>query len=935
MKFLTQNSNQKNQSRLVYLSAQRDGESRSGLDLINLDGLDAPIDETPLSRMVEDTASRFRVETMQTVAANDNTLGERAGELALRSQREEGGTLNLRGVFNMVAPTEDWYLPTAAGLDSLNPKKWLVGVLNSKGPMISAFRDNLDSIVNINADSPLIHSTLSHTFSKNNLGDALTAISDGKRSGASLASLNILEKGLDSFFPGSTKDFDDFEQEMVQVFEKSEPWKKTLRKWVYINYEGRIKKQAKALRTQMERGYEQLKANIKSAEEQQSRRVENMNAKMLRYANSLQEKGDIDSLENMWRMITDIIQNPDEFIAKRNPNYYGINWREEFGCGKGETGAINFLDTLAKFQTENVLDLPAIQLAHHNNMRVVGMVKEQNEAVQTNAKSFELKKLQQLIDSTEVEMAGVSDKELSTSFMVQTLIDALHRPPLNINTEAEVFNDSSGIYQSPAVKLGQLVAYLLKNPSLITSDGVDGRLNIEAVAVLKKYLYQKESNLLEQLEAKAFGEQPTPAVRAQMLISAENVFNEAKSVLTDAIPSLPEAMRSEDGTKVDDALNKLDSLVVSYDTLTKRLGLDAEGGIVADSFLAKLSAVSEPEQKTFQNLSELREIVEILRKANAPLKQERQDLIEKYGTQEGSFIKTQEDALAEYRQSLKKVVEETGGGVGTTGGKNIMDFEGMGGGAEGGEGGSVGGIRTSVDVMQDQMSDLLKILQEASQKIMQRNGLPFSIPDSTANVDLPFIELALESFSDRKTELGLNDELEAKLKGKRLGVDDLMQLEIANESNAHLRDLSTQLLQNFTSQQWTRLVTKPIGFKLESIEFGDTTNQTELNPVATVLNSQSISNIRFLPTPQGEKFSGSMIYAENDDYFIKMVSPRVTAQGDPANVFLYKKGDKGDLLTPFQALPDAKGVMITASVKNDTLRSNDYYQPLFKEKALT
>ncbi len=473
-----------------------EAQARSGdsMNLVDF-GEDLEFDTTSLNPAVEGAATRTRIETAETLDNQPHMLGEKAGNLMLKSQRESG-SLTLRGVFNMHSPTGNWFLPDKAGMNTLNPVKWVIGTLNSKGPIVSAFKQNLDSIIKINEDSPLIGTTLTHAFLENNLEDTLKKVSTSKNTGLSLHSLDVLASSIDSFFPQSKDDYDRFEEELVDRLKSEETLKKGVR-FFTLFYEQRVRFQAKVLRNQFERGYEQLLENIKAAREMQRRKVANISAKVGEFKGGIDERGDMDNAEAYWWMVTEITQNPDEFLNNPKETYFGIDWRKQFGCDKGKIGAVDFLDMLHDSgNTVHVVDMPAIQIAHHNNMRMMDNVRERDKNLKLSMEGFDFNKLRDHLYKTELDR---DDGYKTTEQIVGLLAEGLHRSPLNINVETEVFKDNRSMYQSPMEKLAQLGAYILTNPTLLKPNSKDG-LNSDILAGLKGYLFHKESKLSEQLE---------------------------------------------------------------------------------------------------------------------------------------------------------------------------------------------------------------------------------------------------------------------------------------------------------------------------------------------------------------------------------------------------------------------------------------------------
>ncbi len=932
MKFLTHFAKNKNTGgKWVYLQADSDVKIEAGLDAMGLVdfGEDFAEEVSQLNPAVEGAVTHTRVETAGTVDSHRTAIGDRAGELMQKSQRDAGAH-TLMGVFNLHSPTGNWLKPDRAGLESINPVKWLVGIFNSKGPIIAAFKDNIDSIIAMNANSDLIDTQVMHAFLSNNLADTVDNISQSKfkNTGLSLASIEVFERGINSFFPKTIEDYDKFEEKLLERLESEEKIKKFVRFGTFA-YKHRLRRQAKTLRNQFEKGHYQLLENIEAAKEAQRRVVENINAKIFQYQAGLEEQGDMDNYENFWWMVTEIIQNPDEFVTNPKEEYFGIKWREVFDCGKGTSGAINFLDTLNAREDDllHVLDLPAIQIAHQNNMNMMDNVRQRDKNLKLSMKDFDFNALRKLLYKSELDR---DDSYQTTEQVVALLAEGLHRTPLNINVETEVFKDSRSMYQSPMEKLAQLGAYILNNPELLKPNSTKG-LHIDILAGLKGYLFHKESELSGQLESKGLGEVGSAWSRFATLNSAENLLTTANTIMTGTLEELSANMGKMDKrVEIDNILNQLDSFYYSMEQFEKMLG-------DKNDEKSLYNQMTDSEREIMDNVLEFSDFAKSLKGSVKDIQEEREKFINDLATPNKTFIEDKNKRLDEYGDVMKKVTEDSGGGIGSIPnrvGGDIAEGVAMTSGedSEQGKGSSMFGMETSLAVMEKRMNVLHKDIVKWQEKMEKRKGIPFSIIDNPKDALLPFVEMTRNSIRTLKKELGLGEGTETEIDTDRPTLNDLMRVEMAYEANNYTETMARKFLQTYNTQQWKRMVTKPIGFKLDKLYWGDTTHQTKFNPMATITNPiPPLSNLRMLPTPSGEKNPESVIYLENDEYFIKMVPPHLNSEGDQSNLFLYKKTDKDTTLNPFSAQPVAKGVVLSSSVENKTLRNNKHYGPLFKD----
>lgn len=969
MKFLTHVTDAKALRPWVYLDKSTEANPGMDVDALPLVGnLQSGSPETaPLNASLSGTinATRVGVENATTAAENQDILTSRAAEIALARQREAGYLnnpvetvrkgkiptfINISDTFNMTPPTEALIFDKV-NLSQYDPKSLLFGTLFSKNAIAQAFKFNLDSAIAMNADSPLIHSQLMYHFSKHNLEKTIGGwggVTGGRREGMSLAMLDTFEQALDKFAPAAGKDFDDFSSELVQRLQEEESWKKVARVILPPAWRWPLRLKAKWLGRQLKQGIKQLKANIKSAREQQSRFVENTKARVDVFINGAQERGDTDSQENFWLLVTDVIQNPGEFLDSPKTSYYGINWRSVFGCARGKDGAITFLDTINKYYTNQVLDLPAIQIGHKVNMEAMDTIKTRHKEQQAVYGSTIFTELRSEVNELEIERAADIPKGPGgTLATVNKLTVGLGSHPLNLNVEAEVFkNKGASINRSPMERFALIAQYLLANKQLLNSKNPAQSLNPEAISYLKGYLFVWEDRIGARLESRSTEEASTPFARAQMILMAEGIVNEAKVIVNESIPELATTIGSDDRAKVDAVLNRLESLPTNIKALEDLLGDPADPASV-------ISQVTQSERETLLGtIKSLKTLGETISSNADKIQGARKEYAKLMAIPDEPYREAKKKSVEKGEKAAAEVLDKSEGGLSIKGGAGMLaGFGDVGEGAgaaaaaataEGGESGGSSapgaGLETSFTTFMRYIRDVYNDINAWESKLGEQKGFSFPMADDLRPSANPMLDALTIGLNTRKSEIGI-DKLTVE-NPNRVNYDEGLQLEMALETHKSMEGFAEGILQNYQTQQWDRINKKPVGFKLDTVMFADTTNQTETNALNAVLHPDpALVNVRLIPTPKEEANPQEVLYAEAEDtsgkkWWVKMVSPRLTNGADNTNLFLFERGGNMEQFTnPFQLLPTKKGVILSTGAANDTLRNNKYYESLWGKSA--
>ncbi len=920
--------------------------------------MDGSADQAPLNASISGAINRTRVgvEDRVTSAENNRIVTDRFGDYAIARQREANGLL-YSSTYNLSAPTERWFFPDKAMVEGLNPFKWWDGVMTSKGPMYNALRESMRQTIDINKDSQLLYNQLSYNFLDNSLSETLDAVNEGKRDNVSLFALDVIERGLDNYLPQARADFDEFESEMRQRNEAEETWKKKFTRRVFFwTNRGPQTVQARIFRRQMEKGVAQLKANIRSAREVQSRKVENIQARMLRAQQMWIEQGDTEKSTAFWRMTTEVLQNPEEFLSSNQATIQGFNWRKEFDVGRGKSGKINLLDTLNSFYLDNALDMPAIQAVHKANERHINDIRDRHAEQEEVYKDVSFNGLRDEVYKIEIERAPKTDIPAGTQgtlMVTDKLIDALQSHPVNINVETEVFQRKVGsINRSPMERFAQVAKYILANKELLNSKNPSKSMNVEALAYLKGYLRDKEEDITTRLESRSISEGDTPFARAKLLKQAEGIVDSAMNLVTQTIPNLAEQLvNPAKKAEVNQILQDLQSLPANIAALKQILGLTNEKGetnLETKDKKALINQVTQTEKETFLDIIiNLDPLAQTLSQKTDQIRKARAEYAKLLAVPDEPYINEKVETVKAGEKTAAGVVESTGGALNIQGeGRIVGGFAGGGagvdsnGGAEGdGGGGSGMSLETSLTTFMRYIQDVYNDINGWKSMIQEREGFTFPMVDNLEAFAKPMLDSLKINIKQRQEEIGVDKVLTEN--PHRMSLEEGMRLEMALEANASMRNFSERILQNYQSQQWQRMASLPVGAVFSPVEYSETTNQTKTNTLNAVLNpSAPLTKMEIIPTPRDEPNAAGVIYAAAEDadgnkWWAKLVSPQLTSGQDASNIFLYKREGDLEQFNPHQLAAPRKGLVLTMGIENTTLKNNEYYAPLWKTEGET
>lgn len=607
MKFLPQNSKNKNQTKRVYLSAQfethqdpLDQDVRFAVQ----DTLDRSYTETP------ESANTNRAETtaIQGRKAVAEMLDDESTIFSMNSVQKPAEGVNqilglknlLTGNLNMAGKSPEAYfwknlIPWRAFRLWLDTKRSIWNYAEKVGPDMLKMLENSPQFYTRN-DSTLMNQTALPTVAALKKGS-------NRPENTSLLAIDFWESSVNSMLDGFEAEHDQFDTQIKPQFGTEETWKRWVR-YGLLYQQGRVSWMGNQQKNQIASARREISNNIPALRKARIDHLQGVRTKLTEYPKQAEIQLRQSAQNKIERFAAEILQNPEAFINNPQTEYVGINWRQTFTAKP-----IDLLEALNLEFGERVVQraTQAPKLEKDMNSTLENIDDRVTEA-QTNFTAIPVEAVKNALARQGIEPAPKAttgraqqkiERNLSTREVVRVLQNALHQTHQNIDLEADIYH-TQPTRLTPEEKMALLIKYFNNNDSVLQK-----MEDLGAKRKLSRYILEQDEATQEPYSVGGLDEDATDSNQLLVVTSAQSLINEAQAIFDEYLPNVAEALRDENGTAIELLDQKFKNFVAHFDTLFEQIGYNFEGEQDSNKLFSKLP---DQQKQILRNVAALKSV---------------------------------------------------------------------------------------------------------------------------------------------------------------------------------------------------------------------------------------------------------------------------------------------------------------------------------------
>ncbi len=950
MKLLAQDSNNRDQRNLVYLSAQENptpekasnkaytGVQAGGfIDNLNLS---AANDNNPILNMDQESGSGMHAaDTVETFNNRINDVIEQGSDGAINAGI--GGSY-LAKIFT--PPEFKGY----TNLYLLNPLFAAPAGLTPATVITQQLKQGFDSLgdpAELLGDSPLLSIKMAKSLVKK---DQIEAAIDGAKSGGghfddmSLTSLQILESVNDKAFEAVNKTNESRAAEFyaksgrdLETGKRDEEtgavwWKRATRKVLGQNF--LYRKRVSWAKNRYKEGYDEIRSNIRSLKRSKEEAIFGAQQEIDQFLLPRTEEGSANTVElDAGRKVLHLIINrPNQFAS--NPAAFEVNGVSAYDIFGQDLKVLDVLEALRSPHYEYLTNNPdspnyldsAIktgqwQFNHHNSLRTLRGIQTRATALEsfssTNIENLERFLTQHYEPSGSPEIKASLDNPRQ---LVGRLIEALGSAGVDLGHNLNKIIKNGDIYSSANEIFWHLFNFLGKDSNLSAFKALPPDLQGD----LAEFFLQKRSQLEEATISGGIEERGSLIWRVEALKQGR-IVSEHTQALATALPDLAEKLISTDKGVAQEALRTIKTLSDHYNYFLNLIGVSSEDGVINKKEVDSLFVgLPEFEKSLLSNIIDMYPKMKGIFGVYSALLSERkkvEELIDQ-APERVEELRNQQVAHTKHLES-----GEPKGVVGNVSRMLDLNTSGTGDGSNGG--GDIETYETTVQREIDRLGGYLDGEKGGIAQLEKIKNFTFeNLPGDISQGLNRMAERSQRSIDRRLNELGLHSDADIAAlldADKKPSLNTLARNELWNSASKSLVETGRALIGNDALQQFENMK-KTAYVGLQTLTYVSANYQSQLT-VKGLTNPNTLQDALYV-----RAFNGGYLY--HTDTQVILINPPRHSSDDQRNVAIWNKApeEKGldNKFTLPYGQPDELGIFLTANPENSAASENALYGPV-------